>query len=250
MSRDARDTWDEWRSDRRHDQTVDTRSAVRHDAGVRTAAVLLLASCAGHTAIRPAVTGIGDAGTWSVVNAESHVALEDGKQVLRLAPVGGNRKGSNVALALVAGVTCGESSIDVDLRGLGEASASFVGVAFGVADPDHYEAVYFRPFRFRSADAVERSHAVQYVAWPDHTWEALRARSPGVYEAAIAPVPDPAGWFHAHIEIGRTMVKVFVDGAAQPALVVNRLRTSSGGVGLWVDSQEASFANLQILPAA
>jgi hypothetical protein len=231
-------------------RTVDTRSAARHNAGMRTAAALLLASCAGQTAIRPAVTGIGDATMWSIVNAESHVALEDGKQVLRLVPVGGNRQGSNVALALVTGVTCGEASIDVDLRGRGEASASFVGVAFGVADPDHYEAVYFRPFRFRSADAVERSHAVQYIAWPEHTWEALRARSPGVYEAAVAPVPDPAGWFHAHIEIRRSVVQVYVDGAAQPALVVNRLRTASGGVGLWVDSQEGSFANLQIRPTA
>lgn len=87
---------------------------------------------------------------------------------------------------------------------------------------------------------------MQYVAWPDHTWEALRAHSPGVYEAAIAPVPDPAGWFHARIEIGRTAVQVFVDGAARPALAVRRLGSASGGVGLWVDSQEGSFANLQI----
>jgi hypothetical protein len=110
--------------------------------------------------------------------------------------------------------------------------------------------VYFRPFRFRSTDAVERSHAVQYVAWPEHTWEALRAQSPGVYEAAIAPVPDPAGWFHAHIEIGRATVKVFIDGAPQPTLVVNRLRNARGGVALWVDSQEGSFADLVIRPAA
>jgi len=216
---------------------------------MRTATVLFLISCAGQSAIRPDVARIDDATTWSVVNAESHVALEDGKQVVKLAPIGGNRKGSNVGLALVAGVTCAEGAIDVDLRGQGEASASFVGVAFGVADATRYEAVYFRPFRFRSADAIDRSHAVQYVAWPEHTWEALRARAPGVYETAIAPVPDPAGWFHAHIEVGRDTVKVFVDGAAQPTLVVHRLRAASGGVGLWVDSQEGSFANLQIRPA-
>jgi hypothetical protein len=147
-------------------------------------------------------------------------------------------------------VTCAEAVIDVDLRGAGEAGASFIGIAFGVADATRYEAVYFRPFRFRSDNAVERSHAVQYVAWPEHTWEALRTASPGVYEAAIAPVPDPAGWFHAHIEVGRTTVKVFVDGAAQPTLVVNRLANLRGGVGLWVDSQAGSFANLAIKPLA
>jgi hypothetical protein len=216
---------------------------------MRISTVLLLVSCAGQTAIRPDVAAIGDARVWSVVNVESHVALEDGKHVLKLAPVGGNRKGSNVGMALVAGVTCAEGAIDVDLRGNGEASASFVGIAFGVADANRYEAVYFRPFRFRSADAVERSHAVQYVAWPEHTWEALRAQTPGVYEAAIAPVPDPAGWFHARIELGRTTVKVFIDSAAQPTLVVNRLGSANGGVGLWVDSKEGSFANLMIRPA-
>ena len=213
-------------------------------------AMLLLAACAGSTARRPDVSRIGDARIWNVVNGESRVAVEAGRSVVTLAPVGGNHKGSNVALALVAGVTCTEGAIDVDLRGGGEAGASFVGIAFGVADPGRYEAVYFRPFRFRSSDAVERSHAVQYIAWPEHSWEALRARSPGVYETAIAPVPDPAGWFHAHIELGRTTVKVFVDGAAQPTLVVQRLRGEAGGVGLWVDSQPGSFANLQIHPAA
>jgi hypothetical protein len=213
---------------------------------MRAAVVLLLVSCGGQTAIRPDVARIGDASTWTVANAESHVATENGKQVLRLVPVGGNRKGSNVGMALVAGVTCAEGTIDVDLRGRGEESPSFVGIAFGVADANRYEAVYFRPFRFRSAGAVDRSHAVQYIAWPEHTWEALRAQAPGVYEAAITPVPDPAGWFHARIEVGRATVKVFVDGAGQPTLVVNRLRAASGGVGLWVDSQEGSFAGLEL----
>jgi hypothetical protein len=69
---------------------------------------------------------------------------------------------------------------------------------------------------------------------------------PVAYEAAITPVPDPAGWFHARIEVGRATVKVFVDGPAQPTLTLNRLRTERGRVGLWVDSQEGSFAALTI----
>jgi len=217
---------------------------------MRIAVVMIfIVACAGETAIRPDVTRIGDAAAWSVSNAETHAAVEDGKQVLKLAPVGGNRKGSNVAMAIVSGLTFAEGAIDVDLRGQGEASASFLGIAFGVADGSKYEAVYFRPFRFRSTDAVEHSHAVQYIAWPENTWEALRTRSPGVYEAAIAPAPDPAGWFHARIEVSRTTVKVFVDGAATPALVVQRLAAANGRIGLWVDSQEGSFANLRVHPA-
>ena len=216
---------------------------------MRTVIALLLTSCAGHAALRPDLGRIDDPTAWSVSNGEVHIASEDGKQVLRLAPVGGNRKGSNVGLARVASVTLADGVIDVDLRGQGEAAASFLGVAFGVADTGRYEAVYFRPFRFRATDPVERSHAVQYIQWPDNTWEALRTRAPGVYEAAIARPPDPAGWFHVRLEVAPTSVAVFIAGAARPALVVTRLAPAPGGVALWVDSQEGAFANLRIQPA-
>jgi len=209
--------------------------------------LLVLASCAASTSpLRPDVTAIADREHWQAVNIDARASSEPAKRLVTIGPTGGNRKGSNVGMALVAGLTFDQGTIDVDLRGLGEANASFVGIAFGVADPSHYEAIYFRPFRFRASDPVERSHAVQYVAWPEHTWEALRARAPGTYETAIRPVPDPAGWFHARIEVSPTTVKVFVDHATQPTLVVQRLSRASGGVGLWVDSQPASFANLEI----
>ena len=209
------------------------------------ALLLLVASCGASSAtLHPDVTAVTDARRWQAVNIDVQPTTEP--QAVTIGPVGGNRKGSNVGMALVGGVAFDRGAIDVDLRGLGEANASFVGIAFGVADPTHYEAIYFRPFRFRAIDPIERSHAVQYVAWPEHTWEALRTASPGKYEAAIAPVPDPAGWFHARIEIERTTVKVFVDHATRPALVVDRLSRSSGAIGLWVDSQPASFANLEI----
>jgi hypothetical protein len=208
------------------------------------ALLLLLVGCS--HAIRPDVSTIADASRWHSENIDAHASIEAGKRIVTIGPIGGNRKGSNVGMALVTGLTLDEGTIDVDLRGLGDTNASFVGIAFGVTDPSHYEAVYFRPFRFRATDPTERSHAVQYVAWPEHTWEALRTASPGVYEAAIAPVPDPAGWFHARIEVARASVKVFVDAAPRPALEVRRLATATGRVGLWVDSQPASFANLVI----
>ena len=183
---------------------------------------------------------------WSVVNGESRATRDGDKRVLMLAPIGGNRKGSNVALALVDGGFDG-GTIDVDLKGGGDAQASFLGVAFAVADAQHYEAIYFRPFNFRAGDAAHRAHAVQYVAWPEQTWERLRRESPGVYEAALEPAPDPARWFHARIEVDAAKVRVFVDGAPRPCLVVDRLgERRRGGVGLWVDSQPGAFANLKI----
>ncbi len=208
--------------------------------------LLAFAACAGRGSLRPDVARLDDARQWSVVNAQAQPASEAGREAVQLAPVGGNRKGSNVGFALVSGARFDEGVIDVDLRGLGEGSPSFVGVAFGFTDAEHYEAIYFRPFRFRSGTKLERSHAVQYVAWPEHTWEALRERAPGVYESAIHPVPDPAGWFHARVEVSGAQVKVFVDRAPEPTLVVSRLRSDAGGVGLWVDSQPGSFANLEV----
>jgi hypothetical protein len=198
-------------------------------------AVLALVSCRAH---------------YSIVNGASTSSIEDGKRATRLSPTGGNRKGSNVAMALVDGSEFGEGTIEIDLKGNGNGQPSFLGVAFGISDGKTYEAVYFRPFNFAAEDAVHRAHAVQYVAWPEHTWEELRTRAPGVYESAIDPVPDPARWFHASIDVAKTKVSVFVDGASKPCLVVDRLGSArKGRVGLWVDSQEGAFANLKILPA-
>src|SRR5262249_32662110 len=149
-----------------------------------------------------------------------------GTEALRIAPIGGNRKGSNVAMALVESGAFGDVTLDVDLEGNGEDRPAFLGVAFAVADAQTYEAVYFRPFNFR-ADEAHRTHALQYVAWPEHTWEALRSRAPGVYEASLDPPPDPAKWFHARVEVTATKVSVFVNDGAKAALTVDRLRPNA-----------------------
>lgn len=210
----------------------------------------LALSCASGRAVVPDLGRIDDRAAWNVVNGDRRSAVQDGRVVAILSPRGGAGTGSNAALAIVEGLRFTDGTIDVDLKGGGADRPSFVGIAFGVDGPTSFEAVYFRPFRFRDEDPAARTHAVQYVAWPDRTWEALRAWSPRVYEAPIHPVPDPAGWFHVHLEVEARQVLVYVDGAPTPSLVVNRLRTPlRGGVGLWVDSNEGSFANLEILPA-
>lgn len=208
--------------------------------------VVIAVSCAGRRELRPDVTRLDDASRWTSINIETRSANDGDKHAVAVSPIGGNRKGSNVGMAIVRDLSFQTGTIDVDLRGAGEEGASFLGVAFGVIDATRYEAVYFRPFRFRAEDPVEHAHAVQYVAWPEHTWEALRKRAPGTFEAAIAPTPDPAGWFHAHLEVGPASVKVFIDGAPQPTLVVERLRRDAGGIALWVDSKAGSFANLRV----
>ena len=200
--------------------------------------------------IAPDLAKINDVKIWSTINAEFEATTENGKSVVHLKPKGKATTGSVIGVGLVEGLEFTEGEIEVDLKGKGKLEASFVGVAFNVADGKTFEAIYFRPFNFISDDEAHRSHAVQYISWPDHTWEKLRNRKPGVYEAAVKPVPDPEGWFHARIQIGKQKVSVWVDDAKEPCLVVDRLAgRDKGKVGLWVDSKEAAFSNLKIAPA-
>jgi len=198
--------------------------------------------------IVPDLARIADGQAWRVINGEFQFSNDkEGRPTVRLAPIGGNRQGSNLALALVRGVAFEQGEIEVDLRGNAAGQASFLGVAFAVTEGHAHEAIYFRPFNFQAENPVQRAHAVQYVAWPQHPWDRLRAEHPGVYESAVAPGPDPVAWFHVRVEVSAARVNVFVNEATQPCLSVDRLGGSAtGDVGLWVDSQPGSFANLKI----
>jgi hypothetical protein len=208
------------------------------------------ASVAREKLITPDLSRIDNAQSWSLINADVGTEKEEGKSVVRLAPKGKVDKGSNVGLVLVEGVEFGEGTLEVDLKGKGKFEASFLGLAFNVTDGKKFEAVYFRPFNFMRDPESFRTHAVQYVAWPEHTWEKLRQATPGKYESRVKPVPDPSGWFHARIEVAKTKVSVWVDDAKEPSLVVDRLvGGEKGKVGLWVDSHDGAFRNLKIVPA-
>jgi hypothetical protein len=211
---------------------------------IRACAFLYIVIVFAQGSVAPDVRLVNDAKQWRVIDADASVE----GPVLRLKPHGDPAVGSHIGLALVRNATFSEGTVEIDLRGGGKQQASFLGVAFGVADAKTFEAVYFRPFRFADDDADARTHAVQYVAWPGYTWEKLRKDKPGVYEAAIQPVPDPAGWFHARVEVTKQTVSVWVDGGAQPSLVVDRLAHRAGDVGLWVDSMPGDFRNLRIQP--
>jgi hypothetical protein len=147
-------------------------------------------------------------------------------------------------------VTFSTGSIDIDLRGKDVFQQSFLGLAFhgGVNLP--YDAIYFRPFNFQSTDTLRRKHMVQYISEPDYPWDRLRKEHPLVYEQGITPAPMPTNWFHAHIVISDTEVKVYVNGATTPSLVVRKLNSrNDGSIGLWNDGLNGDFANLVIRPA-
>src|SRR5207342_2389645 len=117
-----------------------------------------------------------------------------------------------------------------DFKGKDVQQQSFVGIAFHGVDGTTYDAIYFRPFNFRAEDPARRIRAVQYISHPTHTWQKLRAEQPGNFEKAVSPVPDPNGWFHARIVVASPSVKVYVNDAGEPSLVVGQLSDRKKGL--------------------
>jgi hypothetical protein len=139
--------------------------------------------------------------------------------------------------------------IEFDAKGKsGPPQSNFIGIAFRVVNENTYDAIYFRPFNFRSPNPVNKSHAVQYISHPDWTWKRLRDERSGEYEKGIEPPPNGDEWFHAKIEVNKPEIKVYVNGANDPSLVVNELsERKDGSVGLWCNGF-GIIANLRIEP--
>src|SRR5256714_10772502 len=159
-------------------------------------------------------------------------------------------EGAGEGPAYLRGVEFSNGTIELDIRGKDVPQQSFVGVAFHGVDGTTYDAIYFRPFNFKTDDPARRKRAVQYVSHPDYPWQKLRADHPGEYEQPVTPAPDPNGWFHVRMVVATPKVSVFVADAQQPSLVVNQLSDRHRGrVGLWVgNGSDGDFANLKIMP--
>jgi len=179
-----------------------------------------------------------------VFNRSASRLTEGTRTGVRLSEAAGN------GVAYLRGVELGNGTIELDIRGKDVQGQSFVGVAFHGVDDTTYDAVYLRPFNFKTDDPARRTHAVQYVSHPTYTWQKLRAEHPGEYEQAVAPAPDPNGWFHVRVVVASPKVSVFVADAKEPSLVVSQLSDRhKGRVGLWVgNGSDGDFANLKIVP--
>lgn len=195
-------------------------------------------------AVTPDLGSVGRDGPWQVVGRLATVLDDDGKTVVRLNEVLGS------GFARLQGLEFDQGTIEVSLRGKNVLQRSFLGVAFHGLDDQTWEAVYFRPFNFRSDDPARRAHGVQYIAHPVYTWNKLRTETPGAFEKIVDPPPDPDDWFRARVVVEGDTVSVFVNDAAVPSLVVPRLTDRRGGwIGLWVGSGSGGdFADLRITP--
>lgn len=159
-------------------------------------------------------------------------------------------------MALIEGVAFREGVIELEIAGdrgtvRPEFSRAFVGVAFAVSSPTTYEGVYIRFANGRDDDQARRNHTVQYIAHPAWPWERLREEKVSQYESyADVGVGE---WTRLRIEVDAGRVRAFINGAAQPALTVPRLRNGASGgdgVAIWVSSHSVGhYRNLRIIPA-
>lgn len=156
-------------------------------------------------------------------------------------------------IVVVPRIAFHNGTIELDVVGKPRVGApgdarGFVGLAFRVnADASKYECVYIRPTNGRADDQLRRNHSTQYCSYPDYEWQRLRAESPGKYESYVDLQPDQ--WTKIKVEVSGLTMKLYVNGAPQPALIVNDLKMgdAQGSVALWVGlGTEAYFANLRV----
>ena len=156
-----------------------------------------------------------------------------------------------VRLAVGRGSTFHDGTIEVEVAGRPasgavEGARGFIGMALRIKD-GRFEYIYLRPTNGRADDQVRRNHSTQYSAHPDYPFSRLRQDSPEKYESYVDL--EPGAWTPMRIVVKGTTARLFVHGAAQPALVVNDLKLgdSSGAVALWIGpGTEGYFTGLSI----
>jgi hypothetical protein len=170
------------------------------------------------------------------------MTVDQQTQLETLAVIDGTDFSSGVIEAEIAGVPA---------AGSGEGARGFVGIAFRVRpDLKTYDAFYLRPTNGRADDQERRNHAAQYISHPDWTWDRLRRETPSRYEAYVDVVPDV--WTRVRIEVRGGRARLFVNGQAQPTLVVNDVKSGAearGAIALWIGpGTVAHFRDLRVSP--
>ncbi|MGA8142820.1 MAG: hypothetical protein WB987_02895 [Candidatus Acidiferrales bacterium] len=191
-----------------------------------------------------------------IINIKGEVVEYHGRRAVRLAKreeQGAESNSANESLAILSGTDFKDGTIEAEIAGTPAAgspadSRGFVGIAFRVIGHGaKFECFYLRPTNGRAEDQLRRNHSLQYVSYPDYPWYRLRKENPGVYESYADM--EAGAWTKIRIEVSGTKAMLFVNGAAQPSLVVNDLKLgeSRGQIALWSTVETVGyFSNLTI----
>ncbi|HEX6051958.1 MAG TPA: hypothetical protein VFZ21_21965 [Gemmatimonadaceae bacterium] len=192
-----------------------------------------------------------DPGRLTLRNVEATRGQYRGRDAIRLVPTGAGE-----TIAILSDLEFRDGTIEVDVAGVPRAGADsgargFVGIAFRVDQSgDRYAAFYLRPTNGRANDQLRRNHSTQYIVHPDHPWYRLRKEAPGVYESYVDL--EPGVWTSMRVEVRQGVARLYVDGSAQPVLIVNDMKNppASGRIALWIGAgTEAHFSRLRVTPA-
>ena len=160
-------------------------------------------------------------------------------------------------LAVIEGVEFGNGTIEIEVSGQPAAGAQqgargFVGIAWRLQDDNKtYDCFYLRPTNGRADDQVRRNHTAQYISHPEWTWFRFRNETPSQYETYVDI--GPGEWIQVRIVVDGEKARLHVNGAEQPTLVVNDVKSgpeATGKVALWLEgSTVAHYRNLKVSPA-
>ncbi len=168
-------------------------------------------------------------------------ATSDGDEVSRIAILRGTSFENGTIEVALTGDTAPDAA--PNLRG-------FVGVAFRLAGSgSQYECTYLRPKNGRSEDQLQRNHSTQYISVPGFPWQMLRSEHPGEYESYVDLIPGE--WTQVKIQVSGSKARFYVNGAAEPTLIVNDLKQKplKGAIALWIGPGTiAHFADLKVSP--
>jgi hypothetical protein len=190
------------------------------------------------------------------INANGQIVNYRGKRAAHMTALPGGEKDKGSMMALVNGTDFRNGTIEVEVAGVPIAAMDatargFIGVVFRAQQLGaKAENIYLRPTNGRADDQLRRNHSVQYESLPDFPWDRLRKEQPGVYES-YADL-EAGAWTKMKIEVAGTKAKLYVNGAAQPCLIVNDLKlgNSRGQIGLWAFvATDAYFSNLKVTKA-
>lgn len=187
------------------------------------------------------------------VNAKVEPVTYKGRKAIRVTDIAPQGTSDDGRFVVISGSQFEDGLIEVDvagdrIRGASEVARGFVGIAFRVVpDGPSFEAFYLRPYNGRSDDQLQRNHSAQYISSPEYPWNRLRQDFPAKYETYVDLVPGE--WTKMKIEVKGDKASLYVNGAPQPALIVNHLLhgDSNGAVALFISvGSVAHFSNLRI----
>lgn len=176
-----------------------------------------------------------------VVNRDI-VSISNSKNTLTL-----NRKVGD-GMAIINDLDFDKGVIELEIKGENNPGKSFVGIAFNIQNDSIYEAVYFRPFNFQSAEKTRRKHSVQYIYHPTYTWRFLRTNYEGQFESEYPRQPLPDEWFGVRVKIDDKRIYVYDGETNTELLSIERLTNQvSNKIGLWTGfNSKGAFRNLKI----